>query len=334
MAAKTTAKVSLLTGAAKDDVLGGGTEDATTSDLNVLANDPGAARLWSLDQGVASLAGGSQVASALGSFTLGSGATISANVDGTIHYDGSGVDLQYLAEGEIYTDTFIYTVRMANGALSTASVSVQVTGVNDIAVITGDDDGSVTEDGTLTAGGTLVVTDADHDQSAFGTVGDLAGDYGDFLFDSDTGEWSYTLRNDDEVVQALNAGDVRYDTLDVASLDGTGTMTVTVTINGADEPPPPVEEDGGDPEFLVNNGKQSSSHNIFDGFGEEDTLYYVGGLTFASVELEDRNADGSVGAGDGTMDTIVNFVQNGNGNPVEAVLVGYANLDLVPVQMV
>jgi VCBS repeat-containing protein len=322
MAAKTTAKVATLTGAAKDDVLGGGSEDATSNDLAVLANDPGAARLWSLDQGVPSLAGGTQVVQALGAFTLASGATISANADGTIHYDGSSVSLQYLAEGETWTDTFIYTVRMANGALSTASASVVVAGVNDIAVVS-DDAGSVTEDATLTAGGTLSVTDADHDQSAFGTVGSLAGAYGDFTFDSGTGSWTYALRNGDANVQALNAGDVVYDTLAVASLDGTDTGTITVTINGADEPPPPPPpepEDGG-PRFMFSFGDWQSEHNVFNGFTDQDTLFYSAELTQGAVTFGDYDNDGN------SDDAAVNFTYTGNkpgSAPVEiqAILIG------------
>jgi VCBS repeat-containing protein len=329
MAAKTTAKVAALTGAAKDDILGGGSEDATSSNLAVLVNDPGAARLWSLDQGVPSLAGGTQVAQALGgSFALASGASISANPDGTIHYDGSAVNLQYLAEGETWTDTFVYTVRMANGALSTASVGVVVAGVNDIAVVT-DDAASVTEDATLTAGGTLSVSDADHDQSAFGAVGSLAGAYGDFTFDSGTGNWTYLLRNDDANVQALNAGDVVYDTLEVESLDGSDSGTITVTINGADEPPPPPPEDPA-LRFLANNGKFASGHYIIDNFTSNDTLQYVGGLTpmgdpaWSLIDWEP----------DGDNDTIVRFVQNGNGNEVDVILVGYTTFSAAQLEAV
>jgi VCBS repeat-containing protein len=320
--AKTTAKVATLTGAAKDDLLAGGNEDSTHADLNVLANDPGAARLWSLDQSVPGMTPGSQVPTSLnGVFTLDSGATISANLDGTIHYDGSAVNLQYLAEGEIYTDHFVYTVRMANGALSTASVSVQVVGVNDIAVITGATAGDVMEDGGLTAGGTLVVSDADHDQSEFGAIGSLAGQYGDFLFDSDTGEWSYLLRNADANVQALNTGDVVYDTLDVASLDGTGTATITVTINGRDEPPvaPPDEPEGRT--FVVNQGKFVSGHYVIDDFTAGDTLKYAGGLTPVGTPNWAVTDFGN----DSVLDTMIYFVQNGNNKLVDVVLIGYTD---------
>lgn len=444
MAARTTAKVATLTGAAKDDLLGGVTEDSLVSDLAVLANDPGAARMWSLDQGVPALPGGTQVPSYWGPVTLASGATISANLDGTIHYDGSAMNLQSLAEGESFTDTFIYTARMANGALSTAKVSVQVAGandaptliapdaatitdtpdeetqaivggalagsdvdhgavltyslvgdgssdygtiavaadgtwsftddpaaldalgagatatatfqamvtdehgassaavdivvnlvgVNDIAEAT-DDEASVTEDsGSYVVSGSVSIADRDAGESAFAAAGDLNGSYGVFTFND--GEWSYTLDNDNADVNALDDGETLTDTLVIDSLDHTAQSTITVTINGADEPvapPPPDDEDddGGSPEFLVNWGRQASTHNVFFGFDETDTLYYVPALTFLSVALADRNADGSVGAGDGVMDTVAYFKQGGHGNVVEVVLVGYSNPDLEPV---
>jgi VCBS repeat-containing protein len=430
MAAKTTAKVAVQTGAAKDDILGGGSEDNTSANLAVLANDPGSANLWSFDQGVPALPAGTQVVSNLAAWTLASGAVISAGPGGTIHYDGSGMDLQHLAQGASFTDHFIYTVRVANGALSTASVSVVVTGVNDaptliapaaatindtpdaeiqasvggllagsdvddgavltysllgagtsdygsmvvdaagtwsftddpgaldalgagdtaqvtfqavvtdehgasssavdivvnlvgvndMADVTGDDYGSVNEDGVLVASGDLDVADRDADESAFGAVGALGGTYGDFTFDSGTGAWTYTLRNGDANVQALNASDTVVDSLVVASLDGSDWLTISVDIHGADEPlppaPPPV-----DPviTFTASNGKFVSGHYVIDNFTSNDTLQYVGGLSplgNPSWSLIDWQLDGD-------SDTIVRFVQNGNGNQVDVVLVGY-----------
>jgi VCBS repeat-containing protein len=428
MAAKTTAKVATLTGAAKDDLLGGLTEDSLVSDLAVLANDPGAARLWSLDQHVPSLAGATQVDSNLSSVHLSSGAVISANADGTIHYDGSATNLQSLAQGELFTDTFIYTARMANGALSTATVQMQITGVNDaptlvspaeatvndsaqeesettvggtlvgsdvdhgalltyslaggssaygtivvnadgtwsftddpamldalgfgdtaaatfqavvtdehgassaavnivvnligvndIAEVTGDDSGSVAEDGTLVVTGDLDVSDRDAGESAFGAVGDLAGDYGDFVFDTTTGAWSYTLRNGDANVQALDTDEVVYDTLEVKSLDGSDSLVVTVAINGVDERGQD-EGGGGGPgaNFMFTFGDWRAGHNVFAGFTHGDTLRYAGDLTPVGTTYAYYDADN-------ILDAIVSFSYNGKQpgpDVVDAVLIG------------
>ncbi|WP_299362729.1 Ig-like domain-containing protein [uncultured Paracoccus sp.] len=59
----------------------------------------------------------------------GSGAgTIAISADGTeIVYDANGA-FDHLAEGETATDSFDYTIQLANGALSTATVTVTITG--------------------------------------------------------------------------------------------------------------------------------------------------------------------------------------------------------------
>ncbi|MCS0659388.1 VCBS domain-containing protein, partial [Massilia terrae] len=350
MATQTSVKVANLTGAAKDDVLTaditGLTQNKLTGNLNVLLNDPGSAKLYSLIQDPSALASTATLP-VVNSVTLASGAKISINPDGTIAYDASTLHtpLQSLAEGENYTDTFVYTIRMANGALSTAKVPVliagvndaptlaavtplspaalvdtanwdtpaaingkvagadidhgavlsysiasggqsltngygtltidaatgnysfvadaakfnslaagenatasfsvlvkdehgaasapvtlnfKLTGANDTASIDGNGAGRVAEDGTLGASGKLNAHDADHDQAAFQAPASLAGAYGDFTFNSATGDWTYTLRNGDANVQALNAGKVVSDEITVASVDGTATAKLHV----------------------------------------------------------------------------------------------------------
>ena len=68
--------------------------------------------------------------------------------------------MQYLGEGETKVETF--TVASVDG--TTHTVTITITGVNDAAVITGSDTGSVVEDETNptpTETGTLSVTDVD-----------------------------------------------------------------------------------------------------------------------------------------------------------------------------
>ena len=103
-------------------------------------------------------------------------------------------------------------------------------------VTTGTDTGSVGEDGALVAHGQLTVTDPDPGEAHFKapTSAALHGTYGDFAFAD--GVWSYTLDNDAANVQALGRGQVVHDTLAVASLDGSATHTIDVSIIGAAEP--------------------------------------------------------------------------------------------------
>ena len=101
------------------------------------------------------------------------------------------------------------------------------------AVISGDITGTVTEDATLTATGNLTVVDPDTGEAEFVAKTAEAGSYGTLAIDT-AGAWTYTLSNDAQAVQALDAGDTLTDSINVASVDGTA-QTITITINGADD---------------------------------------------------------------------------------------------------
>ena len=60
---------------------------------------------------------------------LDSGARIRIE-DGEIVYDTNGA-FESLAEGETATDTFTYAIRLGNGTISMAEVTVEITGQND-----------------------------------------------------------------------------------------------------------------------------------------------------------------------------------------------------------
>ncbi|WP_063771671.1 beta strand repeat-containing protein [Cupriavidus necator] len=125
------------------------------------------------------------------------------------------------------------------------TITVNITGANDHATITasGSEDTSVTESGgaanaiagDASASGTLTVSDVDTGEAHFTTVlpGSLAGKYGSFTFDSNTGAWSYTL--DNSKANALTAAQHVSDSLTVASFDHTAQQTITVNITGAND---------------------------------------------------------------------------------------------------
>lgn len=316
---QTSVKIATLTGAAKDDTFNGVVyEDGGSHVLDVLANDPGAARLYSVDQGAGALAGTAQFP-VTASATLASGASISI-VDGALVYDAAGA-FQSLGAGVVGYDHFVYTVRMANGALSTAVATVEVTGVNDPASITGTDTGAASEDGTLTAGGQLTVHDVDTGENVFEAVASaaLAGTYGDFTFDA--GAWTYTLRNGDANVQALITGQSVSDTLTVGSADGTASQNITVTIHGTNEPviqqeplPPPPPQDpvyhfslnrnnvtGGESAIQFVNGVATLTYftaNDSVTWRNQDftsiTEVHAGGNTLVSYEWQTGNNSGTV----------------------------------------
>ncbi len=127
-------------------------------------------------------------------------------------------------------------------ALSTATLHVNVAPQNDMALIGGQDTGSVTEDshlqaGQLHTGGVLTVTDADTGEAAFtpltGTAG--AGTYGTFTLSAD-GHWTYIADNAQSAIDQLGPKESLTDSLTVTSVDGT-THDLTVTIAGHNDNP-------------------------------------------------------------------------------------------------
>ncbi|MEY4640022.1 MAG: hypothetical protein RLZZ227_16, partial [Pseudomonadota bacterium] len=225
--ASTTVKVSTISGAAKDDLFTA-SEDTASLNLNVLANDPGSAKIWSLDQKALTAAAGSQQPLVLTEATLGSGARISINSDGTVKYVGVTATLQALPEGKIFTDSFQYTIRMANGALSTAQANVSITGVNDAATFDDAITGGLTEDGTSTDG-KLTVSDVDTGEESM-QVGPYSGTLGSLTMETD-GTWVYTLTTN---MNSLAAGETATDKVTVKASDGT-TQDIELTITGVND---------------------------------------------------------------------------------------------------
>lgn len=69
---------------------------------------------------------------------LASGATVNVNKDGSYLYDENGA-FTYLGQDEQADDSFTYTISDGNGGTDTATVTINVTGINDAPVITGGD---------------------------------------------------------------------------------------------------------------------------------------------------------------------------------------------------
>ncbi|MDY0292880.1 MAG: VCBS domain-containing protein, partial [Desulfuromonadaceae bacterium] len=147
--------------------------------------------------------------------------------------DNSQSAIQSLSEGETLTDTF--TVKSADGTQQT--ITVTITGVNDVAVIAGDVSGSVTEDanvnaGLLTATGKLSVTDADAGEEYF-QAGSIDGNLGTLTIDA-AGNWTYVAENGQLAIQSLGEGETLTDTITVKSVDGTE-QTITITFTGVND---------------------------------------------------------------------------------------------------
>ncbi|WP_457155406.1 VCBS domain-containing protein, partial [Mesorhizobium sp. P5_C1] len=116
--------------------------------------------------------------------------TIGSNGSYTYTLNNADADTNALAQGATATDQFTYTVKDANGATSSTTLTITITGTNDSPVITtavGQDAGTVVEAGNLdngtvvagtpSASGTLTSSDVDHLATATWS-GDATGTYG------------------------------------------------------------------------------------------------------------------------------------------------------------
>ncbi|WP_290019652.1 VCBS domain-containing protein, partial [Aeromonas bestiarum] len=222
-----------ITGVNDGAVVAGDDLGAVTEDLNVVSGkltDTGVLTVSDADQGQAKFVVGAGVASAgaLGNLSIAENGTWSYNVDNS--------KVQYLGLGETRVESF--TVQSVDG--TTHTVTITITGVNDGAVVAGDDLGAVTEDlnvvsGKLTDTGVLTVSDADQGQAKFvvGAGVASAGALGNLSI-AENGTWSYNV--DNSKVQYLGLGETKVESFTVQSVDGT-THTVTVVINGTNDLP-------------------------------------------------------------------------------------------------
>jgi len=175
----------------------------------------------------------------LGSLVLGAVNEAAGAAGGTVGwaYTINDAAAQFLAAGEVVTETYVVTLDDGHGSTTTQNVTVRITGTNDVAVIGNPTVASVTEDvaatnGNLVANGSISISDADHDQSSFTTtVTGTQGNLGTLTLAAN-GSYTYSVAN--SVTQYLQANETKVDTFTVTALDGT-TKQVSFTINGAND---------------------------------------------------------------------------------------------------
>jgi len=168
--------------------------------------------------------------------------------------------IQFLSEGQQLTDS--YTVKAVDGTPKT--ISFTITGVNDVAEIAGEVTGIVTESGISNDGGSstttgqLTINDIDNFESSFKAEENKTTTYGKFSITSE-GVWTYTLDNDNEIINALNSNSTDLeDTFTIKSIDGTP-QSITIIIQGANDvvnSAPVVKELG------IGDNKYAGSANV------------------------------------------------------------------------
>jgi len=149
----------------------------------------------------------------------------------TYTLDNADLDTDVLNSGVVVTDSF--TVTSVDGS-ATEVIAVEVTGSNDVAIISGINTGAVVEDAFVnTVTGTLSVADVDSGE-AFFTPQSTVGVYGSLQINS-AGAWTYSLANADPDTNLLNSGGVVTDSFTVTSQDGSATDVITVTVTGSND---------------------------------------------------------------------------------------------------
>ncbi|UWQ91566.1 VCBS domain-containing protein [Rhodobacteraceae bacterium M382] len=162
---------------------------------------------------------------------------LTVNTDGTFTFDASHATYDSLGAGQTTVVVASQRVEDQDGAFDNETLLVTVNGVNDAAVITGDDTGSVTENAEVAATGNLDHTDVDANNAndAWSTTVVTQGIYG-LLTITGSGSWTYVLDEANPTVDALNASMSLTDTITVETTDGTQ-ETIQITINGGNDAP-------------------------------------------------------------------------------------------------
>lgn len=176
---------------------------------------------------------------ALGTLTVDlSTDTTGSGTGGVIAWDYSveAAAAEYLGAGESRVETFSFDVSDGNGGTVARTVSVTLSGTNDVPVLL-DDTMAASEDGSVSVGaGTLLLNDFDVDGDVL-TISSLnvSGTAGAVKLDS--GLVSYTAGS---AFQHLQAGETASDAFGYTVSDGhggTSSAIVHVTVEGANDAP-------------------------------------------------------------------------------------------------
>ncbi|GAB5389741.1 MAG: hypothetical protein Alpg2KO_27090 [Alphaproteobacteria bacterium] len=153
----------------------------------------------------------------------------------SLTYDPAG-NFDNLAVGETTTESFTYTLVDDQGATSTASVTVTITGTND-GPTANDDEASVNEDSSQALFALFNDTDPDTTDTLEISAVDTAGLQGQVTIAPDKLSLTYTPGL---ALQVLDQGDIITETFTYTISDGNGgtdTASITMTVTGLNDDP-------------------------------------------------------------------------------------------------
>ncbi|WP_373035517.1 VCBS domain-containing protein [Sulfurimonas sp.] len=150
-----------------------------------------------------------------------------------------GTVFDYLQNEESTQLSVNYTMSDDEGLESSATLTLNVTGTNDAAIITAA--GDTIAENSVSVSGDANHTDVDNTDDVFQVVTNGTATYGTYTVASN-GVWVYTLDNSNPVVDALNTTSTPLsDTITVTAEDGT-TKDISITITGTNDAPVAVED--------------------------------------------------------------------------------------------
>ena len=217
------------------------TEDATLSvdaANGVLVNDTdvdaGSTRTVTAVQGVTANVGTAT--------TLASGAVVTLNTDGSYDF----VPGETLGVGETANEVINYTITDDQGATSTSTLTITVTGVNDAPIATADTN-AVTEDATLSvdAANGVLVNDTDVDTGSTRTVTSVQGVTANVGTAISLASGAVVTLNPDGSYdfvpgETLGVGETAKEVINYTITDdqgATSTSTLTITVTGVNDVP-------------------------------------------------------------------------------------------------
>ncbi|MFN7096209.1 MAG: VCBS domain-containing protein, partial [Gammaproteobacteria bacterium] len=243
----------------------------------------------------------------VGISVIGTYGSVVINDDGSYSYvlNNALPAVQALAQGQVVTDVFSYTVNdIGGGSSQTVNLTIIIFGTNDTPVAIADV-ATVQEDVIVTASGNVLANDTDVDSGAsltaigvsFGTTAGtissaVAGNYGSVIINND-GSYTYSLNN--AAVQTLAQGQSVLDSFNYTVSDEFGATSIallTITINGTNDAPVAVVD---------NTAVQ------------EDTIVTASGNVLANDTDVDNGAHlSAVGVGVGTVAGTLGATVNGS----------------------
>jgi len=275
------------------------------------------------------------------------GAAITQNANGDFVYDPrNAAALQALQQGQTVDDTFTYRISDLQGARSTGTVTITVTGINDAPVGVGDSQ-ATDEDTVLSIGPAGVLandTDVDHanDQlsvlqingSAAAVGQDVGLPSGARLTLNSDGSFSYDPRTS-QSLNSLSSGQTANDMFTYRVGDGASAAlvptTVTISVSGRNDVPVAAGDQQSTSEDLVLNvAAPGLLVNDTDIDGDALIVNAFSGASSQGAAVT-VNADGSysynpigvaslqaLAAGEVAIDTFIYSVRDGNGGTAMA----------------